>query len=140
VSNATDFARLRRQWGENIRDVRKAAGLTQTQLGRLCYASQSAVARWEGGTGGIPDQHKMEIARALAVSADELFPLSLVEAWEAACNELLIDDEGRAHGRHVPLAQAAHPPSRPGLKATLVEQLERGGVLDGRRVVLGRAW
>jgi len=58
--------------GDNIARFRKAAGLTQEELGTTVGVSAQAVSRWE--CGGAPDVALLPaIADALAVSTDALF-------------------------------------------------------------------
>lgn len=57
---------------ENIQRLRKAAGLTQDELGRKVGVSMQAVSRWENG--GLPDAELLpDIASALNTSIDALF-------------------------------------------------------------------
>ena len=58
--------------GEQIAKYRKAAGLTQEELGRAVGISAQAVSRWE--CGGAPDITLLpDIAKRLGVSIDTLF-------------------------------------------------------------------
>ena len=58
--------------GENIRKNRTRLGWTQTQLAERLGTSVQSVSRWESG-GGYPDMELLpELARAFAVSVDEL--------------------------------------------------------------------
>ena len=66
------------RWGMNIREARKALGMSQWDLARAIYSSQAAVSRWECGTGHIPDDFKVALATTLGVSPALLF------AWEVA--------------------------------------------------------
>ena len=57
---------------ERIASVRKAAGLTQEQLGELVNVSRQAVSKWESGQ-AVPDVLTVaELCRKLHVSADYL--------------------------------------------------------------------
>lgn len=57
---------------QNIAKYRKAAGLTQEDLGRLLSVSMQAVSRWERG--GAPDLALLpDLANALGITIDELF-------------------------------------------------------------------
>lgn len=57
---------------QNIAKYRKAAGLTQEDLGRLLNVSMQAVSRWERG--GAPDLSLLpELAQALGITIDQLF-------------------------------------------------------------------
>ena len=58
--------------GEQIAKFRKAAGLTQEELGRAAGVSTQAVSRWE--CGGAPDVALLPaVADALGVTIDALF-------------------------------------------------------------------
>nr|HML49576.1 helix-turn-helix transcriptional regulator [Clostridia bacterium] len=58
--------------GEQIAQYRKAAGITQEELGRAVGVSTQAVSRWE--CGGTPDVELLPaLADALGVSVDALF-------------------------------------------------------------------
>ena len=57
---------------ERIAERRKAAGLTQEQLGALVGVTRQAVSKWESGQ-AVPDALMMaQICRALHASADYL--------------------------------------------------------------------
>ena len=61
--------------GENIKVARKAAGLTQGELGKLLDVSQNEVSRWEINK-IVPNVLTFaEICKALNVSADEILGL-----------------------------------------------------------------
>lgn len=63
---------VRRGIGENIAKYRKAAGITQEELGKAVGVSTQAVSRWE--CGGTPDVELLPaIADRLGVSIDSLF-------------------------------------------------------------------
>lgn len=51
-----------------IRRLRKAQGLTTTDLGSLCGVHENTVRRWESGTTGVPDKHKMRLSQIFGVS------------------------------------------------------------------------
>lgn len=58
---------------ENIRELRKARGLTQTELATQLGVSQACVAMWEGGT-AVPSTDKLPIlANVLGCSIDDMF-------------------------------------------------------------------
>lgn len=72
---------------ENITKYRKAAGLTQEQLGDLLGVSGQAVSKWENG--GYPDAYLLpKLSAALGVSIDTLFGIekSIADTTE---NEIL---------------------------------------------------
>ncbi|HFD40610.1 MAG TPA: XRE family transcriptional regulator [Anaerolineae bacterium] len=58
--------------GRRIAQLRKAQGLTQTQLAGLLDISQQTVAHYEGGRLRVAVSMLPELASALAVSVEEL--------------------------------------------------------------------
>lgn len=61
--------------GENrIGRLRKAQGLTTTDLGSICGVHEHTVRRWEnaGPGGGVPDKHKIRLAELFGVSISYL--------------------------------------------------------------------
>lgn len=73
--------------GENIRNMRKKRGLSQTQLAiKLGYKSKSSIAKIETGNGDVPRSKLPQFAEALNCS------ISYLTGW----NELkTFDDEHR---------------------------------------------
>lgn len=61
--------------GENLKNARKAAGLTQKELADKLEVYAKDISRWENGerTPGVPALTK--ICKTLQVSADELLEL-----------------------------------------------------------------
>lgn len=63
---------------EHIRASRKAAGLTQRQLGEACgYEGRSAervVQLWESGSQPVPIERLRRLAAALNIPLDSLIP------------------------------------------------------------------
>ncbi len=61
--------------GENLKNARKAAGMTQKELAEKLDVYAKDISRWENGerTPGVPALIK--ICRELKVSADELLEL-----------------------------------------------------------------
>ena len=58
------------EWNQRLAAVRKAAGLTQEQLGELVGVTRQAVSKWEAAQ-TVPDALMIaEICRQLHVSAD----------------------------------------------------------------------
>ena len=58
------------EWNQRLAAVRKAAGLTQEQLGELVGVTRQAVSKWEAAQ-AVPDALMIaEICRRLHVSAD----------------------------------------------------------------------
>lgn len=64
-----------RLWGENIRLMRKARGMTQGQLAEAVDVRTPSVSRWESGKAIPRDHHKIAIATALDCDVRMLFPL-----------------------------------------------------------------
>lgn len=59
-------------FGSRLAEIRKAKGLTQTELGELIGASQRMVAYYEKETQRPPSEKLHLIAKALNISMDEL--------------------------------------------------------------------
>lgn len=60
--------------GSIIRSARKAAGLSQTDLGkRLGGVSKAAVSQWEKGIHKITDEHRRQLSVALNIPLDVMF-------------------------------------------------------------------
>jgi transcriptional regulator with XRE-family HTH domain len=68
-----------RQWAENLRDAREAAGITQYELAQLCGVRPASVCRWEAlepdKYAAPTDRHKVAVAAALHRDVADLFPL-----------------------------------------------------------------
>ena len=69
-----------RQWqkefGERLRDARRAKGLTQTQLaGLIGEVSRDAIQRYESGVADISSRNLLKVTKILGVSADSLLSL-----------------------------------------------------------------
>jgi transcriptional regulator with XRE-family HTH domain len=62
--------------GENIRNARLAAGLSQTELGSACGISFQQIQKYEKGTNRVGGSRLMQIAEALKVPAATLLPAS----------------------------------------------------------------
>ncbi len=66
---------------ENIQRLRKAAGITQDELGKKVGVSMQAVSRWENG--GLPDAELLpDIASALQTSIDALFGREITDTTD----------------------------------------------------------
>ena len=81
---------------ERIASVRKAAGLTQEQLGELVGVSRQAVSKWESGVSHEPnDVLPMEEVVDGVVSYDTVFPKKAYALWESVhpYNETLARNE-----------------------------------------------
>ena len=57
---------------ERIASVRKAAGLTQEQLGELVGVSRQAVSKWESGASDPSTSNLLALAKLYGVSAEDL--------------------------------------------------------------------
>ncbi len=58
--------------GEQIRNARKKAGLTQAQLGQKCNLADSAIRRYESGRGNPTMSTLAKIATALNIGVADL--------------------------------------------------------------------
>lgn len=58
--------------GSKLRELREAAGLSQTQLAKLVSVSRNAVSQWEAGTTQPSTKRLVEVARALKVPVDRI--------------------------------------------------------------------
>ncbi|HXI54417.1 MAG TPA: helix-turn-helix transcriptional regulator, partial [Polyangia bacterium] len=65
-------------FGKRLAQLRKARGLTQTELGDKVGISFRMVAYYEGQTNYLPTHILPQLARALGVSVDELTDSSTV--------------------------------------------------------------
>lgn len=69
---------FRTQWGRNIAEARRRAGLSQTDLGNAIplrnKIAAHTVSRWERGVTVPNDETRIRLAQILGVSAAELFP------------------------------------------------------------------
>ena len=57
---------------DRIAAVRKAAGLTQEQLGELVGVTRQAVSKWETGTADPSTSNLLALAKLFGISAEEL--------------------------------------------------------------------
>ena len=55
-----------------LQELRKARGLTQTELGRLVGAPQTHVSAWETGKHGMSMQQRAKVARLLGVPPESI--------------------------------------------------------------------
>lgn len=65
-----------KDFGRRLAHMRKAAGYTQQQLADEVGVSRRMIAYYEGETGHPPTGFLVELARALAVTTDELLGMS----------------------------------------------------------------
>jgi transcriptional regulator with XRE-family HTH domain len=69
-----ELTRLARQtFGRNMRDRRKALGLSQEKLGELANLEQSYISNVEAGTRNVSIDNIARIAHALNVDTSNLF-------------------------------------------------------------------
>jgi transcriptional regulator with XRE-family HTH domain len=66
----------RSEFGKKMADLRKAKGLTQSQLGDLVGVSYRVIAYYEKETQYPPSRLIVPLAKALGVSADELLGMT----------------------------------------------------------------
>ena len=75
-------------FGERLQQVRKAAGLSQEQLGDLIGMSRQAVSKWETDQAAPDIETLARLCGVLGVSADELLgrevPPRRAEGWRNA--------------------------------------------------------
>lgn len=69
---------FRTQWGRNIAAARRAAGLTQLDLGEAIPLKTRypfvTISRWERGISIPGDEYRIRLAQILGVPARDLFP------------------------------------------------------------------
>ena len=66
------------EFKEKLRELRKAASLTQEELAEALYVSRTAVSKWESGRGYPSIDSLKELSRFFRVSIDELIGLDEV--------------------------------------------------------------
>ena len=60
------------EFGEKLKELRKAKSLTQEELAEALYVSRTAVSKWESGRGYPSIDSLKELSRYFSVSIDEL--------------------------------------------------------------------
>ena len=60
------------EFGEKLKELRKARSLTQEELAEALYVSRTAVSKWESGRGYPSIDSLKELSRYFSVSIDEL--------------------------------------------------------------------
>lgn len=60
---------------ENIRNARKSAGMTQSQLAAIIGVHQKDISRWENGERTPNIESLADLCKALKVSADTLLDI-----------------------------------------------------------------
>lgn len=53
-------------WGDRVAKVRRLAGLTQTDIARVCQVTQDSVSNWETGKGSPPRTKRLPYADRIA--------------------------------------------------------------------------
>ena len=77
-------------FGDTLKRLREAKGITQSQLGRMMYVNHSTIARWENGS-RLPDAAMTaRLAKCLETDANTLFQLA-AESDESP-NVIMVDD------------------------------------------------
>jgi transcriptional regulator with XRE-family HTH domain len=76
---------MRMEFGERLKELRRARSLTQEELAEALYVSRTAVSKWESGRGYPSIDSLRELSRFFSVSIDEL--ISPDEAISAAEND-----------------------------------------------------
>lgn len=71
-------------WGPRIKGARLERDVTQVQLAAQLGVEQTVVSKWELGQSRISDDRKVQIAEALGVSLEELFPWSALAEQRAS--------------------------------------------------------
>lgn len=66
--------RQRQHWGGKIREQRELVGLSQEALAEQVGVRQSAVSMWEIGASSPSPLHRRQVADALRISPEVLFP------------------------------------------------------------------
>ena len=78
-------------FAKTLRNLREERGLSQTQLGRLMFVSNSTITRWENGS-RLPDAAMIaRLAKVLQVDVDTL--LTAATGNDEDLNVILVDDE-----------------------------------------------
>lgn len=89
--NKKDAAKI---FGENLRKLRQARGITQEELSeKLGYSSRSSINKIEAGDRDMPRSKIEQAAKILGVSPLELFKNEPLEADSVL--EVIVDDELR---------------------------------------------
>lgn len=74
--------RLREAWGAVIKARREALRLSLADVAMACGVSKQRVHQIEQGQGGTPDELRVQLARTLQTSANDLFQYPGVEGKE----------------------------------------------------------
>ncbi|XBX10726.1 helix-turn-helix transcriptional regulator (plasmid) [Enterocloster clostridioformis] len=78
--------------GERLYDLRKDAGLTQTELGNILSVNKHAISSYERDKSEPPDELKILIARYFNVSIDYLLGLTDSPAPRPVKNMIVLPD------------------------------------------------
>lgn len=87
------MTRFNEQLGENIRDARIKAGLTQSQLAQLIGMGTSTISNYENGRRYISLETTVVIAIALGVSLQDLVPERKWSGPRVSESQMTIYDE-----------------------------------------------
>lgn len=79
--------------GEMLKSYRKAKGITQEEIAKICGVKRENVSLWENKDRTIPAKHVVKIAQYLNVSIDELIGLKSIKIDEKI--ELLANTNSR---------------------------------------------
>lgn len=92
---------------ENLREIRKAKGMSQEQLAEAADVSQGTISKIERGEMNVTYDVIIKIATALGVPPVQLFPLS--ELQRRALNAIAAIDPARQDAALVVLEAMASP-------------------------------
>ena len=109
----TKHRSVKNAFGKRLQQLRKARGLTQTELGDKVGISFRMIAYYEGQTNYLPTHVLPQLARALGVSVDELTDT-------ATTSVIPVDVDGVVWRRFLRLQDL--PPK---IKATALQQLKK---------------
>lgn len=104
--------------GENLRSLRKSAGLNQRELGEALGYSTKAVSKWESGAGLPPTAILPDLARALRTDVNALLDLRTapeyylgIDGGGTKTEFKLVDSKGEAAGEKRIALSACNPTS-----------------------------
>ena len=70
--------------GNRLRQLRLAAGMSQTKLGNALGVSFQQVQKYENGTNAIASSHIAKLCKALCITPDQLFAVNNAESRQIA--------------------------------------------------------
>lgn len=65
-------------YGEMLVAARRAAGLTQVEVAKRVGVAQSTYSKWEAGESDMQAVHVRPLAKALALTLDDVLPVSVL--------------------------------------------------------------